>query len=160
MKGGKTMNLEIHKPELVQRVQAQIQTGHFHDTDELIEKALDALDEMAATPAVMPQGSLHDFFMNSPLRVANLDLERVADYPRAFDAGRDRTRDFAQGDGKRRRDLQRWFDEDLPALFVGRILAFDARVASCWASLTALLLDKGRPLPILDSQIAATALER
>jgi len=40
----------------------------------------------------------------------------------------------------------------------GRILAFDARVASCWAHLTASLLDKGRPLPTLDSQIAATAL--
>ena len=31
-------------------------------------------------------------------------------------------------EGKRRRDLQRWFDEDLPARFAGRILAFDARV--------------------------------
>jgi hypothetical protein len=41
------MNLEIHKPELVQRVQARIQSGHFHDADELIEKALDALDEQA-----------------------------------------------------------------------------------------------------------------
>jgi predicted nucleic acid-binding protein len=61
-------------------------------------------------------------------------------------------------DGKRRRDLQRWFDEDLPAPFAGRILAFDARVASCWAHLTASLLDEGRPLPTLDSQIAATAL--
>jgi predicted nucleic acid-binding protein len=60
-------------------------------------------------------------------------------------------------EGKRRRDLQRWFDEDLPARFAGRILAFDARVASCWAHLTASLLDKGRPLPTLDSQIAATA---
>jgi len=57
-----------------------------------------------------------------------------------------------------RRDLQRWFDEDLPARFAERILAFDARVASCWAHLTASLLDKGRPLPTLDSQIAATAL--
>jgi len=65
----------------VQRVQTQIKTGHFHDTDELIERALDALDEKAATPAVIPQGSLHDFFMNSPLRGANLDLERAADYP-------------------------------------------------------------------------------
>jgi Arc/MetJ-type ribon-helix-helix transcriptional regulator len=37
--------LEIHKPELARRVQAQIQSGHFHDADELIEKALDALDE-------------------------------------------------------------------------------------------------------------------
>jgi Arc/MetJ-type ribon-helix-helix transcriptional regulator len=39
------MNLEIHKPELAQRVQSQLQSGHFHNTDELIEKALDALDE-------------------------------------------------------------------------------------------------------------------
>ncbi len=61
-------------------------------------------------------------------------------------------------EGKRRRDLQQWFDVDLPARFARRILAFDARVASCWAHLTASLLDKGRPVPTLDSQIAATAL--
>jgi len=42
-------------------------------------------------------------------------------------------------EGKRRRDLQRWFEEDLPARFAGRILAFDARVASRWAHLTASL---------------------
>jgi hypothetical protein len=46
------MNLEIHKPELAQRVQARIESGRFHDADELIEKALDALDEQAA--AVVP----------------------------------------------------------------------------------------------------------
>ena len=79
------MNLEIHKPELVQRVNAHIQAGHFHDADELLEKALDALDEKSAPPQVTPHGSLHEFFMNSPLRGANLDLERVRDYPRAFD---------------------------------------------------------------------------
>ncbi len=45
------MNLEIHKPELVQRVNAHIQTGQFHDADELLEKALDALDERTAAPA-------------------------------------------------------------------------------------------------------------
>jgi hypothetical protein len=39
------MNLEIHKPELVQRVNAHIQAGQFHDADDLLEKALDALDE-------------------------------------------------------------------------------------------------------------------
>ena len=45
------MNFEIHKPELMQRVNEHIQTGQFNDTDELIEKALDALDERtAATP--------------------------------------------------------------------------------------------------------------
>ncbi len=80
------MSLEIHKPELVQRVHAQLQSRHFHDVDELIEKALDALDEKTSvTPPTTPHGSLHEFFMNSPLRGANLDLERVRDYPRAFD---------------------------------------------------------------------------
>jgi hypothetical protein len=85
------MNLETNKPALVQRVNAHIRTGHFHDADELLEKALDALDENDAldekspAPSVKPHGSLHDFFLNSPLRGANLDLERVADYPRAFD---------------------------------------------------------------------------
>jgi hypothetical protein len=79
------MNLEIHKPELVQRVNAQLESRHFRDVDELIEKALDALDENSSAPPVTPQGSLHEFFMNSPLRGANLDLERVRDYPRALD---------------------------------------------------------------------------
>jgi hypothetical protein len=63
-----------------------------------------------------------------------------------------------KNEGKRRRELERWFEQDLPARFTGRILAFDARVTSCWARLIASLLDKGRPLPTLDSQIAATAL--
>ena len=78
------MNLEIHKPELVKRVNAQIQSRHLHNADELIEQALDALDERSPAPAT-PQGNLHEFFMKSPLRGADLDLERARDYPRAFD---------------------------------------------------------------------------
>jgi hypothetical protein len=34
------MNLEIHKPELVQRVKAHTRTGHFHDADELLSAAI------------------------------------------------------------------------------------------------------------------------
>lgn len=45
------MSIEIHKPELVQRVTAHIQAGHFHDAADLIEKALDALDEHTAAAA-------------------------------------------------------------------------------------------------------------
>jgi toxin FitB len=60
--------------------------------------------------------------------------------------------------GRRRRELQRWFAGDLQTRFAGRILAFDLYVASRWAHLIAAMLDKGRPLPTLDSQIAATAL--
>jgi hypothetical protein len=44
------MNLEIHKPELVQRVNAHIQTGQFRDTDQLIEMALDSLEGKVAEP--------------------------------------------------------------------------------------------------------------
>ena len=52
------MNLEIHKPELAQRVQAQLQSGHFHDADELIEKALDALDVQTAATSPTATGAV------------------------------------------------------------------------------------------------------
>ncbi len=45
------MNLEIHKPELVQRVNAHIQAGHFHDADEVLERALDALEGRTPAPS-------------------------------------------------------------------------------------------------------------
>ena len=50
------MALEILNPELIQRVQVRIQTGHFHSADEVIEKALDALD--ASTPPALPGGPI------------------------------------------------------------------------------------------------------
>jgi len=69
------MNLEIHKPELVERVNAHIQTGFFHDADELIEKALDALDEKTAAPAgCPPEKDIKELF--APLRGLNLDFNR------------------------------------------------------------------------------------
>ena len=49
------MNLEIHKPELAQRVRAQMQSGHFQDADDLLEKALDALDEQSTPPRRLRQ---------------------------------------------------------------------------------------------------------
>jgi Arc/MetJ-type ribon-helix-helix transcriptional regulator len=39
------MNIEIHKPELEQRVLERIQSGRYHDAEELLTKALDALRE-------------------------------------------------------------------------------------------------------------------
>ena len=32
------MHIEIHQPELEQRVREQIQSGHFHDVDDLLGK--------------------------------------------------------------------------------------------------------------------------
>jgi Arc/MetJ-type ribon-helix-helix transcriptional regulator len=69
------MNIEIQKPELVQRVHAHIQTGQFHDADDLIEKALDALDEKIPALAVaQPQKDIEQLF--APLRGLNLDFGR------------------------------------------------------------------------------------
>jgi Arc/MetJ-type ribon-helix-helix transcriptional regulator len=73
------MNLEIHKPELVQRVQAQIQSGHFHDTDELIEKALDALEVQvaAASSATATSAVVLAALQASPYRDIDLMPPRV-----------------------------------------------------------------------------------
>ncbi len=74
------MNLEIHKPELVQRVNAHIQTGYFHDADDLLEKALDALDEREPTtaPAAAATGSvILAALQASPYRDVDLTPPRV-----------------------------------------------------------------------------------
>jgi Arc/MetJ-type ribon-helix-helix transcriptional regulator len=70
------MNLEIHNPELVQRLNAQIQSGHFHDADELIEKALDALEGKAAAPAAAPSAEPRNLVeLFAPLRGQFTDEE-------------------------------------------------------------------------------------
>jgi hypothetical protein len=74
-KKGPKVNLEIHNPELVQRVNAHIQTGHFHDADELLEKALNALDELvpsAAVPATATGSVILAALQASPYREINL----------------------------------------------------------------------------------------
>jgi hypothetical protein len=74
------MNLEIHKPELVQRVNAHIQAGHIHDADELIERALDELEEKTAAPPA-PIGQTGSVILKalqaSPYRDIDLTPPRV-----------------------------------------------------------------------------------
>lgn len=55
----------------------------------------------------------------------------------------------------RRQRLREWLDEELSVWFGGRILAVDAAVADCWGR---LLATAGRPLPSIDSLLAATAM--
>lgn len=59
------------------------------------------------------------------------------------------------GDNERRMVLLDWLETDLPAFFTGRILPVDALVADRWGRLVAAA---GRPLPAIDSLLAATAL--
>ncbi|MGO8791675.1 MAG: type II toxin-antitoxin system VapC family toxin [Terriglobia bacterium] len=61
-------------------------------------------------------------------------------------------------EGKRRFQLEQWLKQDLEAWFSGRILPVDRKVAGRWASLVAQRARAGRPLPTVDSLIAATAL--
>ena len=74
------MNLEIHKPELAQRVQAQIQSGHFNDVDELLEKALDALDERTSAASARDTrtgAALIAALQASPYRELDIEPPRV-----------------------------------------------------------------------------------
>jgi toxin FitB len=57
-------------------------------------------------------------------------------------------------DQPRRLLLLDWLETELPAFFAGRILPIDAAVADRWGRLVALA---GRPLPAIDSLLAATA---
>jgi Arc/MetJ-type ribon-helix-helix transcriptional regulator len=87
------MNLEIHKPELVQRVNAHIQTGQFNDADELLEKALDALDEktsafaLSAAERRRAAGRKNLVEVFAPLRGMNLDFSRNQSASRPVDLG-------------------------------------------------------------------------
>jgi predicted nucleic acid-binding protein len=56
---------------------------------------------------------------------------------------------------KRREKLRLWLEHELPAWFEGRLLPIDFAVADRWGR---LLAEVGRPVPTIDSLLAATAL--
>ncbi|MFM9047538.1 MAG: type II toxin-antitoxin system VapC family toxin [Cyanobium sp.] len=58
--------------------------------------------------------------------------------------------------GPRQRALRTWLEQELPAFFAGRLLPIDKGVAHRWGHLMAKV---GRPLPAIDSLLAATAQE-
>jgi predicted nucleic acid-binding protein len=59
---------------------------------------------------------------------------------------------------RRRNELQEWF-ERLQNRYEPRILAFTAQSAKIWGRLLVDVERRGRPLPVIDSLIAATAVE-
>lgn len=58
--------------------------------------------------------------------------------------------------GRRRTQLEHWFDALSKTLVC---LPWDAAVSRQWARLVVAMKKKGKPVPILDGMIAATALE-
>lgn len=57
--------------------------------------------------------------------------------------------------GKRKSRLVDWLETELPAFFGERVLPVDIQVADRWGRLVAQV---GRPVPAIDSLLAATAL--
>lgn len=58
-------------------------------------------------------------------------------------------------DGQRKQALSGWLEKEIPLWFGPRLLTIGADVADCWGELQA---QTNRPLPAIDSLLAATAL--
>lgn len=62
--------------------------------------------------------------------------------------------------GKRRRDIQTWLDQDVRQRFDGRALAVDSEIALEWGRLCGENERRGAPVPVIDGLLAATAICR
>ena len=62
-------------------------------------------------------------------------------------------------DSSRKSALAEWLEGDLLLRFIDRILPIDISVMLVWGQLTADLEKQGRPMPAIDSLIAATCLQ-
>ncbi len=62
-------------------------------------------------------------------------------------------------DSKRKSSLQDWFNDDLLVRFAARILPLDLDAMVLWGLLISRLEPQGRILPLMDSLIAAIALQ-
>ena len=60
--------------------------------------------------------------------------------------------------GSRRGRLESWLDIDLRARFQDRILPVEEAIAERWGTLSAGADAKGKPVPVIDGLLAATAL--
>ncbi len=58
-------------------------------------------------------------------------------------------------DAQRRQVLTDWLETDLPLFFTGRVLSVDSSVSDRWGRMVGAA---GRPLPAIDSLLAATAM--
>jgi predicted nucleic acid-binding protein len=62
-------------------------------------------------------------------------------------------------DSSRRSALEDWLEDDLLIRFRDKILSIDAAVMLVWGQLAAALEKQGKPMPAVDSLIAATCLQ-
>ncbi len=60
---------------------------------------------------------------------------------------------------QRKDSLDIWLNQTLPTRFLGRIIGLDMQTMLLWGELVGKLEQQGRPLPVIDSLIAAIALQ-
>ncbi|WP_199535596.1 type II toxin-antitoxin system VapC family toxin [Rhodohalobacter sp. SW132] len=60
-------------------------------------------------------------------------------------------------DSKKKKELNRWVKEDLNQRFKNRVLSIDMEEVNKWGEILATAEQKGKPLPAIDTLIAATA---
>ncbi|KAF0243097.1 MAG: PilT domain-containing [Planctomycetota bacterium] len=61
-------------------------------------------------------------------------------------------------DPTRSNRLKQWLDVDVRRRFAGRVLALDEETLLAWGDLEGAAEKRGRPLPVTDALLAATAL--
>ena len=73
------MTLEITRPETEARIQRYLQSGQFHDLDELLTKALDALPEPQAPGATPPERRTGQELIDASAKVRGLLTDEEVD---------------------------------------------------------------------------------
>jgi hypothetical protein len=92
-----------------------------------------------------PEPRVVEWFERRPARMLYLSVLSLGEIRRGVER---------LADGQRAQALRSWLEEELPAWFHGRLLPIDMAVADQWGRLQA---EAGRPLPAIDSLLAATA---
>ena len=93
-----------------------------------------------------PSGLVSDWFDATPNEALHISVLTLGELRKGIER-------LAQG--RRRARIVGWLETRLPAWFEDRVLAIDREIADEWGRLTARL---ERPVPAIDSLIAATAL--
>lgn len=95
-----------------------------------------------------PDANVLRWFKDMPDRALHLSVLSLGEIRKGVEL---------MSDGTRREKLRLWLEQDLPGWFEDRLLSVSAPVADRWGR---LLAEAGRPLPAVDSLLAATALSQ
>jgi hypothetical protein len=94
-----------------------------------------------------PDANVLHWFEGLPDRALHLSVLSLGEIRKGVEA---------MSTGARREKLRVWLEQELPDWFEDRLLPISPQIADRWGC---LLAESGRPLPAVDSLIAATALQ-